>query len=89
MASFLTIAETEGSADRVEEIKVFARELGFKKIDIAFCKGLREYGEKIDGELSNDFEVVSVCCNITGITKDDIGVTPIKDASELACNLGG
>jgi len=85
-ASFLTVAETEGSADRVEEIKVFAKELGFKKIGIAFCKGLREYGEKIDKELSNDFEVVSVCCNISEISKDDIGVTPIEDASELACN---
>ena len=85
-ASFLTVAETKGSADRVEELKVFAKELGFKKIGVAFCKGLREYGEKIDRELSNDFEVVSVCCNISGISKDDIGVTPIEDGSELACN---
>lgn len=85
-ASFSTVAETKGSADRVEEIKVFAKELGFKKIGVAFCKGLRGYGEIIDRELSDDFEVVSVCCNISGVTKGDIDATPIKDASELACN---
>jgi len=52
----------------------------------------RDYGSrarKLTGKFSNDFEVVSVCCNITEITKNDIGVIPIEGASALVCNLIG
>ena len=61
--------------------------MGFFKIGLAFCKGLREYGLMIDKELSKDFEVYSVCCNICGIGKDDVNVKKInKDSFEPACN---
>lgn len=85
--SYSTVACTKAGADRLEEIKIFSKKMGFKKLGVAFCKGLRNYGEAVDKNLSEDFEVVSVCCNVCGITKEDINVEPVKYASlEPACN---
>ena len=61
--------------------------MGYKKIGIAFCKGLRPYGTKIDEELSKDFETYSVCCNMRGINKSDAKVQQMNpEAEEPACN---
>jgi uncharacterized metal-binding protein len=84
--SYITVSETNAQADRLEEIKKFAKEMGYKKIGVAFCKGLRKYGEEVDKILSEEFEVVSVCCNVRGITKQDLKVKPILNGTEPACN---
>lgn len=84
--SYNIVSETKAQADRLEEIKKFSKEMGYKKIGVAFCKGLRQYGEEVDKELSKDFEVVSVCCNVRGITKEDLKVKPVSTGSEPACN---
>jgi uncharacterized metal-binding protein len=85
-ASYCTVVDTQAAADRVEELRVFCRKMGYHKIGIAFCKGLRKYGEKLDSVLSDEFDVSSVCCNVCGITKQEIGVAHLKDATETACN---
>ncbi len=85
--SYSTVADTYASADRLEELRVFCSKMGMKKIGIAFCKGLRKYGEQIDAELSKDFEVYSVCCNVCGIDKPELNVRQVKDGGvEPACN---
>ena len=87
--SYETVSETNACESRIEEIKLFCKKLGYKKIGIAFCKGLRKYGEALDKELSTDFEVYSVCCNICNITKESIDVNPVKSGEEPACNPVG
>ena len=85
-ASYSTVADTHASADRLEEIRLFSKKMGYKKIGIAFCKGLWAYGEMLDESLSPDFEVRSVCCNVCGITKHEIDVAHVKSGDEPACN---
>lgn len=85
--SYSTVVDTHASEDRLSEVKEFCKKMGYKKIGIAFCKGLRPYGTKIDEELSKDFEVYSVCCNVCGLQKSEIGVVQMKPGSEEpACN---
>jgi uncharacterized metal-binding protein len=77
---------------RVDEIALFAKKMGFKKLGIASCLGLKDEAEILTEILENrGFEVVSVCCKTGGIPKEKIGLTPeqmIKgpDAFEAMCN---
>ena len=86
-ASYSTVSDTKACENRVEELKVFCKKAGFNKLGIAVCKGLKEYGAKLDEELSRDFEVYFVCCNLCGINKSDIKVKQLKEGEEeIACN---
>jgi uncharacterized metal-binding protein len=61
---------------RVEEVVQFARKIGYKRLGIAFCIGLRREARTMTEILENrGFEVVSVCCKAGGALKEDIGVT--------------
>ena len=61
---------------RVEEIAQFARKMGYKKLGIAFCTGLKSEAETLTKILENrGFDVVSVCCKAGGIPKERIGIT--------------
>lgn len=77
---------------RVEEIIQFARKMGYKKLGIASCLGLKDEAGILTEILENrGFEVVSVCCKAGAIPKERIGITPeqkIKgpDAFEAMCN---
>ena len=85
--SYSTVIDTHASQDRLSELKEFCKKMDYQKIGIAFCKGLRPYGTKIDEELSKEFETYSVCCNVCGINKSDIKVQQMNpQAEEPACN---
>lgn len=76
---------------RVEEIMDFARRLGLKKLGIAFCVGLRKEAAVLADVLEgNGFEVISVCCKLGGISKEDFGVKEEEKINsgtyEGACN---
>jgi uncharacterized metal-binding protein len=77
---------------RVEEIAQFAKKMGYKKLGIAFCLGLKDEAEILTEILENrGFEVVSVCCKAGAIPKERIGLTreqKIKgpDAFEAMCS---
>ena len=61
---------------RVEEVAQFARKMGYKKLGIAFCNGLRGEAKTLTKILENrGFDVVSVCCKTGGIPKETIGIT--------------
>jgi uncharacterized metal-binding protein len=61
---------------RVEETMRFARKLGFTRIGVAFCVGLRsEAAAFCDILEANGFEVVSVCCKVGGSPKEKLGLT--------------
>jgi uncharacterized metal-binding protein len=77
---------------RVEEIIQFAKKMGFRKLGIASCLGLKDEAEILTEILENrGFEVVSVCCKVGGTPKEKIGIKKgqkIKDpdAFESMCN---
>jgi len=61
---------------RVEEIVQFAKKMGYKRLGIAFCGGLREEARVLTRILENrGFDVVSVCCKAGAIPKEKIGIT--------------
>ena len=77
---------------RVEEVAQFARKMGYNKLGIAFCGGLREEAQILTRILKNrGFEVVSVCCKAGAVPKERIGITKEQKISgpevwESMCN---
>jgi uncharacterized metal-binding protein len=75
---------------RLDEIILFAKELGCRKVGLAFCIGLSEEAKIISEILSRHFEVLSVCCKISGIDKKDFGLHQISSENdEVMCNPAG
>ena len=60
---------------RVEEVIQFAKKMGYKRLGIAFCVGLREEAKILNKILKNrGFDVVSVSCKAGAIPKEKIGI---------------
>ena len=79
-----------GRETRLGEIVLFAKELGYKTIGLAFCIGLSEEAKVIEEILSERFEVVSVCCKVCGINKKDFDLPQISpESQEVMCNPAG
>jgi len=79
-----------GKETRLSEIILFAKELKYKKLGLAFCVGLSEEAKVIEQILSKHFEVVSVCCKVCGIDKKHFGLPQIKPENyEVMCNPAG
>ncbi|MBW1932291.1 MAG: DUF1847 domain-containing protein [Deltaproteobacteria bacterium] len=75
---------------RLGEIILFAKELGCRRIGLAFCIGLSDEAKIVDEILSNHFEVVSVCCKVCGLAKKDFGLETISsNEREVMCNPAG
>jgi uncharacterized metal-binding protein len=76
---------------RIREIMLFAREMGYRKLGLAFCVGLATEAEIIAKILSREFEVVSVCCKACGIAKRSLGLEQIHPERdhETTCNPAG
>jgi uncharacterized metal-binding protein len=77
---------------RVDETALFAKKMGYKKLGIASCLGLKDEAEILTEILENrGFEVVSVCCKVGGTPKEKIGIMPEQkirgpDDFEAMCN---
>ena len=79
-----------GKETRLGEIILFAKELGYQKLGLAFCIGLSEEAKIIDEILSKNFEVISVCCKVCGIDKLDFDLLQISSENqEVMCNPAG
>jgi len=75
---------------RLGEIILFAKSLGCRKVGLAFCIGLSEEAKIIERILSKHFEVVSVCCKVSGIAKSDFALDQIRPGGpEVMCNPAG
>lgn len=73
--------------NRVEELILFSREMGYKHLGVAFCIGLREEAAVLCSYLRKDFEVSSVCCKICAVSKDELSLKKINDLQEeVMCN---
>ena len=77
---------------RVEEIAQFAKKMGYKKLGIASCLGLKDEAAILNEILEKKgFEVASICCKVGGISKEKIGITEEQKirgpgAFEAMCN---
>jgi uncharacterized metal-binding protein len=77
-------------ATRLEEIILFAEELGVRKLGLVFCIGLSDEAEAAERILSGRFDVVSVCCKVCGLDKADFDLEQIDDSRrESICNSAG
>lgn len=77
-------------APRLQETILFAKELGCRKIGIAFCIGLADEARTIERILAQHFEVLSVCCKVSGISKERLALEQIRpEAAEVTCNPAG
>jgi len=68
-------------ATRVEEVINFSKKMGYRKLGVAFCIGVRNEAQTLVSILENrGFQVVSVCCKVGGVPKERIG---IKDEEKI------
>ena len=76
---------------RLREVILLARELRCRQIGLAFCIGLESEAKIIADILSQEFEVVSVCCKVCGIVKSDFHLEQIssENSKEVMCNPAG
>ncbi len=77
---------------RILELIQFARKCGYQKLGLAFCVGLQNEARTLTEILENNgFEVVSVCCKVGAIAKENIGIKPEEkiggaESWESMCN---
>jgi len=76
--------------NRLQELIAFCEQMDYRKIGIAMCVGLTREAKTLINILSPKFEVHSICCKNSGISKDDYGMPHINDARyEATCNPVG
>jgi uncharacterized metal-binding protein len=75
---------------RIMEIIEFAQRMGYHRLGLAFCLGLRTEARELCRILeSHGFEVVSVCCKVGRVDKNFLGIRDeekIKPGPESMCN---
>jgi uncharacterized metal-binding protein len=62
---------------RIEEIVEFVGRMGYRKLGLAFCVGLRQEARVVEKLFSGaGFDVISACCKMGCRDKEQIGVKP-------------
>jgi uncharacterized metal-binding protein len=79
-----------GKETRLGEIILFAKELNYTRLGLAFCIGLSEEVKIIDEILSQDFVVASVCCKACALEKKEFNLETLSsNEHEIMCNPAG
>lgn len=80
--------ESEGymRLTRLEELILFSKKMGYRKLGLAFCVGLEDEARIVYEVLARDFEVSSVCCKVCGISKKDLGLAELSGGGKGTCN---
>ena len=74
---------------RIMETAEFARQMGYKRLGIAFCTGVQDEIALIAKYFKKEgFEVVSICCKNCGIDKSILGLKKVhpENPVESMCN---
>ena len=73
---------------RLEELVLYAKLMGYRKLGLAFCIGLENEARIVNRILENDFDVHSVCCKVCGLDKTEFGLPKLHDEEsvEAVCN---
>lgn len=83
IAKISTKLAIEKTYTRLEETMNFAKEMGYKKLGIAFCSALKNEAEEVEKIFRyNGFEVESITCKVGAISKDIVDI----DDSQIMCN---
>lgn len=86
-ASAAIEAQHYQEATRLEEIRLFAREMGYTRLGVATCIGLIKEAQMITEYLKKDFEVYLVICKNGGVLKSSLELEQVKtDTDEVMCN---
>ncbi|GAA0732834.1 DUF1847 domain-containing protein [Clostridium oceanicum] len=72
-------------ASRIEEIKRFAIQAGYKKIGIAYCVSVSKYAELLEDYLKDTFEVIKIDCRCGKIPSSEF----VSGGKGLSCNPAG
>jgi uncharacterized metal-binding protein len=83
MAHAAAVVEAKGYMrwTRVEDTMEFARAMGYRKLGIACCAGLKREGAILESILrKNGFQVSSAVCKTGGVPKEELG---IKDEEKV------
>ncbi|HHV23404.1 MAG: DUF1847 domain-containing protein [Methanosarcina sp.] len=72
---------------KLEEIAIYAKRLGYKKIGIAFCIEYEREARLVYDILSRYFEMFSVCCKVCSFEKASLGIKKSEGLEfEAICN---
>lgn len=64
------------SKNRIEEVMIYARNMDFKKLGLAFCIGLADQAKVVSALfVDRGFDVISGCCMTGGFSSDDVGLS--------------
>ena len=74
---------------RLEELILFGKKLGLRRLGLAFCVGLSEEARLISDVLCRSFEVSSVCCKVCALSKDELGLPRIRPELRPSGGVGG
>jgi len=75
---------------KLEEIAIYSKRLGYRKIGIAFCIEHEREARLVYDILSRYFEVFSVCCKVCSLDKESLGIKKTENLEfEAACNPKG
>ena len=77
---------------RLQETADFAKRMGYRRLGLGFCIGIRDEAALIAKYFTKEgFDVVSVCCKNCAINKDDLGLTRVRPEKpfETMCNPKG
>lgn len=72
---------------RLEEIILFGKQMGHRRVSLAFCVGFEKEAAVVHRILEKHFSVNSVCCKVCGIGKSKFGLRQLrKKGFEAVCN---
>ena len=73
---------------RLEELIMYAEQMGYNRLGLAFCIGFSDEARTIHEILSRKFEVYSVCCKVCGIDKSRFDLDQLHPEKEVdaTCN---
>ncbi|WP_340818762.1 DUF1847 domain-containing protein [Methanolobus sp. WCC4] len=72
---------------RLEEIILYARDMGYERLGLAFCVGMEKEAEVTQKILEKHFQVFSVCCKVSAIDKENYGLEKLHPESfDPTCN---
>lgn len=84
-------ARCRGSETRLGDTIRLAREMGARRLGLAFCVGLSEEARIVDELLGREFEVLSACCKVCAVSKDDLDLERVRPGArfEASCHPVG
>ena len=82
------------SKNRIEEVMIYARNMDFKRLGLAFCIGLSDQARVVSALFEKQgFDVISGCCMTGGFSSDDVGLSEedkiYTDGRQPQCNPVG